>query len=240
MRHGVDLWTRIRDRREGAARDALVRQHLPLVRRLAYDLSRRLPASVEVDELVSAGSLGLLQAIDRFEPARGLAFSTFATPRIRGAMLDMLRAASQAPRAVRARRRQVAAAADRLTAQLGRAPDSEEMAAALGVDTETYGRWIRDIVALEAVPLDVAEAERFLPVTGGDAEEPPMSDALEAALGHLPERERQVLALYYFEDLPQREIARVLGVTESRVSQLHTRAVERLRQILTRRPGARC
>jgi len=141
---------------------------------------------------------------------------------------------------VRARRRQVAAAADRLTARLGRAPDSEEMAAALGVDTETYGRWIRDIAALEAVPLDVAEAERFLSVTGGDAEEPPMGDALEAALGHLPERERQVLALYYFEDLPQREIARVLGVTESRVSQLHTRAVERLRQILTRRPGARC
>ncbi|HXG45119.1 MAG TPA: FliA/WhiG family RNA polymerase sigma factor [Gemmatimonadales bacterium] len=240
MTHGVDLWARLRDRRDGTARDALVRQHLPLVRRLAYDLSRRLPSSVEVDELVSAGSLGLLQAIDRFEPSRGLAFSTFATPRIRGAMLDALRASSHAPRAVRVRRRQVAAAAERLTARLGRAPDPQEMAAALALDAETYGRWVRDIAALEAVPLDLAEAERFLTVAGGEAEEGPMSEALEAALARLPERERQVLALYYFEDLPQREIARVLGVTESRVSQLHTRAVHRLREILTGLRGARC
>ncbi len=240
MTHAVDLWARIRDRRDTAARDALVRQHLPLVRRLAYDLSRRLPASVEVDELVSAGSLGLLQAIDRFEPSRGLAFSTFATPRIRGAMVDALRAASQAPRRVRARRRQVAAAEEWLTGKLGRAPRSQEVAQALAVDGGTYGRWVQEIAALEAVPLDLAEAERFLPVAEDQADEGPMSEALEAALSRLPARERQVLALYYFEELPQREIARVLGVTESRVSQIHTRAVERLRQILTGLRGARC
>jgi RNA polymerase sigma factor for flagellar operon FliA len=221
--------------RDLSARNAMVERHLPLVRRMANQLSRQLPPHIEVDELLSAGAVGLMQAVDRFEPARGLAFSTFATPRIRGAMLDALRSTQRIPRTLRTRRRQISSAVNRLSNQLGRSPTSSEVADELEVDGETYYRWRRDISAVEPVPLEAAETAAVSWQTSDEG-----NPDLAEALLQLPDRERQVLALYYYEELPQREIALALGVTESRISQLHTRALARLRGIMAGRESLPC
>jgi RNA polymerase sigma factor FliA len=216
-------------------RNAMIERHLPLVRRVASQMSRRLPPHVEMDELISAGAMGLLHAVERFEPQRGLAFSTFATPRIRGAMLDALRSSNRIPRTLRTRRRAINQAVNRLTGELGRMPKSGEVAEALEVDQDTYSRWRRDINAVEMLPLETADTigTQWRPMDEGNAD-------LAEALLQLPERERQVLALYYYEELSQREISRMLGVTESRISQLHTRALSRLRQAMAGQGTAAC
>lgn len=230
------------------ARDALLREHLSLVHHVAQQLARNLAADADMDELVSAGTMGLMAALETFDHARGLAFSTFAVPRIRGSILDELRRQDHVPRSVRKKARDIGHARESLMRQLGRAPEDKELAAHLGVDLETLWRWQADVESAVQVPLDRSATDRDGQGTGGSAwellaaeEEETVEDRLtreqevvllrDAILG-LKEQERTVLSLYYFEELKLAEIAEVLGLTESRVSQIRSKALGRLRETL--------
>ena len=228
------------------ARDALLRDNLSLVHHVARKLARSLADDADVDELVSAGTIGLMSAAESFDPGRGLAFSTFAVPRIRGAMLDELRRQDHVPRSVRRKTRSMAEARESLMRTLGRAPSSDELADALGVDRDTLFRWTADVEGAVQLPLDghsrSAREERYTraELLGDDAElvderlarEDEVA-ALRDAMLDLDDQERTVLALYYFEDLRSREIGELLGVSESRVSQVRGRALIRLRAMLS-------
>ena len=228
------------------ARDALLRENLSLVHHVARQLARGLAADADIDELVSAGTMGLMSALEAFDLGRGLAFSTFAVPRIRGAILDELRRQDHVPRSVRRKTRSIAAAREMLTRTLGRSPDENEIAAELGVDAETLWRWQADVEGAVHVPLDRSATDRdgttvspaeFL----GNGEE--LTDErltreeeiglLREALLALKDQERTVLSLYYFEELKAREIAEVMGVSESRISQIRSKALSQLRSALT-------
>ena len=227
------------------ARDALLRDNLSLVHHVAGPLARGLAADADVDELVSAGTMGLMSALESFDLERGLAFSTFAVPRIRGAILDELRRQDHVPRSVRRKTRSIATARETLMRTLGRSPDPAEVATALGVDAETLWRWQADVEGAVQVPLDRgAPGMDGAPVSPADilgsGEE--LTDdrltreeevaLLREALLALKDQERTVLSLYYFEELKAREIAEVLGVSESRISQIRSKALSQLRQIL--------
>jgi RNA polymerase sigma factor for flagellar operon FliA len=237
------LWQAHQEVADPAARDRLLAENLGLVHHVARQLSRNLAADADFDELVSAGSIGLMNAVDSFDASRGLAFSTYAAPRIRGAILDELRRQDHVPRSVRRKTRDLAAAREALTRALGREPDDAETAAHLGIDRETLWRWQADVEGAVHVSLERAKgpAEVYGPPleavlageTGEDIEEritltEEVAHLREAIL-ELREQERTVLSLYYFEELKLREIAEVLGLTESRVSQIRTRAIARLR-----------
>jgi RNA polymerase sigma factor for flagellar operon FliA len=198
-----------------------------------------------MDELVSAGTLGLIDAAEHFDAARGLAFSTFASPRIRGAMLDELRRQDTASRSVRRKSRAMSLAIDSLRCSLGREPESAEIARSLGVDVDTLWRWqahedaARPVRIDALVPAGDAARESLHSLLG--AQESEIDERLTReqevalvrdALLELPEQERTVLSLYYFEELRLTDIARVLGVTESRVSQIRGKAIGKLRASL--------
>jgi RNA polymerase sigma factor FliA len=228
------------------SRDALLRDNLSLVHHVARKLARSLADDADVDELVSAGTMGLMSAAESFDASRGLAFSTFAVPRIRGAILDELRRQDHVPRSVRRKTRSIAHAREALMRTLGRAPSSDELADALGVDRDTLFRWTADVESAVQLPIDgdarAARDERHsrAELLGDDAElvderlarEGDVAVLHEAMLA-LDDQERTVLALYYFEDLRSREIGDLLGVSESRVSQVRARALARLRAALT-------
>ena len=228
------------------ARDRLLNEHLGLVHHVARQLSRSLAADTDFDELVSAGSVGLMSALDAFDTSRGLAFSTFAAPRIRGAMLDELRRQDHVPRSVRRRTRDLQAASESLTHELGHAPDQTQLARRMGVDVMTLFRWQSEgdngrFIALERT-IDGEGAGSSIAIeeliaSGDDEMEERLTrgqevEALQAALVALPEQERNVLTLYYFEELKLHEIAAILGVSESRVSQIRAKAILRLRKSL--------
>jgi RNA polymerase sigma factor for flagellar operon FliA len=200
---------------------------------------------VELDELVSAGTLGLIEAFNNFDAGRGLAFSTFAAPRIRGAMLDELRRQDHVPRSVRRRTRELHAALDALTRSLGKAPDQYQLARTLGIDLATLRRWEADGDGSRFIPLERTSdgtptgsripIEHLVASEDGPEEAITMTQEvgrLRDALLELPEQERNVLSLYYFEELKLAEIAAILGVSESRVSQIRAKAVARLRAAL--------
>jgi RNA polymerase sigma factor FliA len=246
-----ELWQRYRDSADPAARRQLLELYVGLVHHVAREMSRRTQA-VELDDLVSAGTFGLIRALDSFDLSRGLAFSTYAVRRIRGAILDDLRSQDWAPRAVRvkARRLQVATAA--LECRLGRAPRPEEVAAQLEIDISTYWRW-RDDTASRTVVSYENEAGSGVGGTGAlqDVLEdrrgptPPEELArredvriLREAIGRLPDKERTVMALYYYEELNQRQIAEIMHLTESRVSQIRSQALNRLRSRLASAGGS--
>jgi RNA polymerase sigma factor FliA len=228
------------------ARDALLQEHLSLVHHVARQLARGLASEADIDELVSAGAMGLMSALESFDLSRGLAFSTFAVPRIRGAILDELRRQDHVPRSVRRKTRSIASARETLTGALGRAPAMAEVAAQLGVDAQTLWRWQADVEGAVQVPLDGGPAQHDRIATTapidllGSGEE--LADErlereeevirLREALMGLKEQERTVLSLYYFEELKAREIAEVLGVSESRISQIRSKALVQLRDTL--------
>ncbi len=241
------LWQRYRATGDPEARTQLLDRYLGLVHHVARQVAARVSDVVEVDDLVSAGTLGLVQALESFDLSRGLAFSTYAMRRIRGAILDELRSRDWVPRSVRAKGRQMAAVVASLESRLGRAPEPAEVAGALSLDMPTYWRWREEVdgavlVSLDgSLSLDHAEAasmEETLPdhaarVPGEALDDEETVAALKQAIGMLPPKERTVLALYYYEELNLRQIAEVLHVTESRVSQIRTQALKRLRQRLT-------
>jgi RNA polymerase sigma factor for flagellar operon FliA len=230
---------------DAAARDALLRQHLGLVYHVAQHLARARANDVELDDLVSAGTLGLIDAFEHFDASRGLAFSTFAAHRIRGAMLDELRRLDRVPRSVRRKGRRIDGATAALAGVLGREPDHAEVAGGLGIDLATLWRWQAQRESARVVSLDRAPGasdrgksgtEGLAGSTGEELEDAltlaQEVDRLRDALLELPEQERTVLSLYYFEELKLDDIARILRVSESRVSQIRSKAISRLKRKL--------
>jgi RNA polymerase sigma factor for flagellar operon FliA len=229
-----ELWTRYRAEPSLELRNRLVMQYSPLVKYVAGRLRTRLPDSVDYGDLVSDGIIGLMEAIDRFDPARGLTFQTFAVPRIRGAMVDALRALDWVPRSVREKVRQVEQAQRVLEARLGRIPDDPEIAAELGISVPA----LRDLYAKVSFTSvgtleDLELADDLSAAATHEIEDDQAKVALLRVVGELPERDQILIALYYFEGLTLSEIGRVLGVSESRVSQLHSRATMVLRTKLS-------
>jgi RNA polymerase sigma factor for flagellar operon FliA len=208
------------------------------VKFVAGRLAAGLPKSVDTGDLVSAGVFGLMNAIDKFDPANGAKFETYAIPRIRGAILDGLRALDWVPRSVRSRSRSVQDAIAQLEHQLGRTPTDEEIAAELKITVEELEKWLSDIAAgsvgpLDHVAMDNTAAEADAQIQPGRAmEEGELRDAMRAEISKLPEREQAILILYYEDGLTLSEIGDALGVTESRISQIHTKAVLQLRSRL--------
>jgi RNA polymerase sigma factor for flagellar operon FliA len=218
--------------------EALVMRHAELVKRIAYHLAGRLPASVEVDDLIQAGMLGLLEAAANYTADRGASFETYAGIRIRGAMLDALRKLDWAPRSVHRKARAAAAAIREIEAELGREARDEEIAERMGVSLSEYYKIAQDAASCRVTSLDEThgdddsllgrlEDERADPFL--DAAEEGFREALAKAIDELPERERLVMSLYYDDELNLKEIGAVLKVTESRVCQLHGQALVRLK-----------
>jgi RNA polymerase sigma factor FliA len=243
-----DLWRRYRTAGDERARERLVVAYSPLVKYVAGRLASGLPTHVEAADLISYGLIGLSSAIERFEPDREIKFETYAIPRIKGAIIDELRALDWVPRSVRARAREIERANVKLEHRLHRAPTDEEMAAELEITTEDFHDALiqisnSTIAALDELwtVSDTSGDQVSLLDTLHDPEAPDpakvmdeseLDDRVADAIARLPEREKLVIALYYYENLTLREIGEVLGVTESRISQLHTKAVLRLRSRL--------
>ncbi|MGE0813510.1 MAG: sigma-70 family RNA polymerase sigma factor [Vicinamibacterales bacterium] len=229
---------------DNTVRDQLVMEHVGLVKAMASRLANRLPPQVEVSELVSVGVLGLIDAAGRFRPSLGVPFSAFARRRIHGAMLDALRGLDWAPRAVRKLRRDVDATIASLRFKLGREPEAGEIAEAMDVSETEYERMLDRLRSAELASIrqsSVSEDGRTMleveiePSEGPHArlEREEMRRLLASAITDLPDRERHILALYYEEELTLAEIGQVIGVGESRVSQLRSQAIARLRASLS-------
>ncbi|MDR3300236.1 MAG: RNA polymerase sigma factor FliA [Candidatus Accumulibacter sp.] len=221
-------------------KNQLVQRFAPLVKRIAYHLMARLPSNIQADDLVQNGMIGLLDAIDRFETGMGAQFETYATKRIRGAMLDGLRDNDWLPRGLRRELRQIERTITRLEHELGRAPSEDELATALGVPLTDYQKTLQDARGHQIVSFeDLADVdgddflERHFVDNDGDPakilEDENLKKLLVLGIESLPEREKLAMSLYYEHDLNLREIGEILGVTESRVSQLHAQAITRLR-----------
>jgi RNA polymerase sigma factor FliA len=238
------LWREFKRTGDRGLRDRLILTYAPLVKYVAGRLGSGLPAHVDEGDLVSYGLLGLIGAIERFEPSREIKFETYAVTRIKGSIIDELRSMDWVPRSVRARARDIERAIGRLEAKHRRAPNDEEIAAHLGISEEEFQDSLVEIsrssiAALdelwvgstggEPVPLIATIADPDAPEPQSEMAQTELKEALGEAIARLPEREKLVVTLYYYEELTLREIGEVLGVTESRVSQLHTKAVLRLK-----------
>ena len=220
---------------------SLLKQYSPLVRRLAHQLIAKLPANVEIDDLIQVGMIGLNDALCRFDPAQGVQFETFATQRIRGAMLDELRGSDWMSRGDRKHQRMIETAVHKLEQKLGRAPSETEIAAEMGMKLAEYQELLGKVRGTQLVYLEDMSGddgdEDFLDRHMVDADANPlgrlsdrkMREALVAAIENLPQREQYVMSMYYEHDMNLKEIAAVLGVTESRVCQLHSQSIARLR-----------
>jgi RNA polymerase sigma factor for flagellar operon FliA len=239
------LWAAYRQSGDRALRERLVLAYLPLVQRIASRLAVRLPPQVEQQELVNEGLGGLLQAIDRFDPSRGIRFETFAVPRIQGAMIDGLRALDWAPTRLRQHDRQLRETYAALEAERGRPATDAEVAERLGVPARTVRQWLTElsraaVLSLEelGVPGESLGAPTF---QEAEAADDPLESVIRKetirelgrAIEELPERERLIITLLYYEGLTATEVAGLLGVTVSRISQLHSRAVLRIRGKMT-------
>jgi RNA polymerase sigma factor FliA len=242
-----ELWRRYKNDSDERARERLVVAYSPLVKFIAGRMASGLPAHVEEADLVSYGLLGLIGAIERYELDRDVKFETFAVARVKGAIIDELRSLDWVPRSVRSRARGIEKANAELEAELGRGPTDEEMAERLEIDVDEFHDALLEIANSSLLALD--DLWTFADPEGGgsqisvldtirdpnaadpetEAQTVELKDRLADAIESLPERERLVIALYYYENLTLREIGEILGVTESRVSQLHTKAVLSLR-----------
>jgi RNA polymerase sigma factor for flagellar operon FliA len=243
-----DLWRRYKSSGDGRARERLVVAYSPLVKYVSGRMASGLPAHVEEADLISYGLVGLISAIERFDLDREIKFETYAITRIKGAIIDELRSLDWVPRSVRARARDIERANAKLEHRLQRAPTDEEMSVELEMTVDEFQEALLQISNSSVAALDelwtVSDASGDQvslldtlqdpgapdPAQIMDATE--MKDRVADAISRLPEREKLVVALYYYENLTLREIGEVLGVTESRISQLHTKAVLRLRSRL--------
>ncbi len=236
-------WEAYTQSRSPEIREKLLLQYLPLVRRVASRMLGSLPRSVRLDDLVSAGVMGLLSSLDNFNPTLGIKFETFAMNRIRGAMVDSLRELDWVPRSVRQKARQLERTMEELTQKLGRMPDDVELAERLGLSLEGYQAMLDEVNVTVLLSLDdTFPGQGRDGATLGESAADPTSDQsherveeaelhglLVQNLKDLPEQEKLVLALYYYEELTFKEIGEVLKLTESRVSQIHSKAILKLR-----------
>jgi RNA polymerase sigma factor FliA len=238
------LWLEFGRTHDKALRDRLILTYAPLVKYVAGRLGSGLPTHVDEGDLVSYGLLGLIGAIERYDPTRDVKFETYALARIKGSIIDELRSLDWVPRSVRSRAREIERAIAELEAKLGVAPDDEQIAAKIGITVEELESSLTDISRSSIAALDElwsvsgdGDQVSLLDTIEDTAEPHPAAaldetetrEALADAISRLPEREKLVVTLYYYEELTLREIGEVLGVTESRVSQLHTKAILRLK-----------
>jgi RNA polymerase sigma factor for flagellar operon FliA len=224
-----------------AERDALIHETLPLIKHIAHRVATRLPSNIELQDLINAGVLGLLDAIDKFEPERNVKFKTYAEVRIRGAILDSLRNLDWAPRSLRKKSRDLERTYADLSQKLGRPATDEEMSEAMGADLEDFHALVDQLHGLTIGSFenlsDGEDSDSYLNYYPDDGSNDPftrfqsseLTKLLIDAIEDLPEKERLVLSLYYYEEFTMKEIGSLLGVNESRVSQLHTKAMLRLR-----------
>jgi RNA polymerase sigma factor for flagellar operon FliA len=243
------MWREYVARRDEGVRDRLILTYAPLVKYVAGRLGSGLPAHVDDEDLVSYGLLGLIGAIERYDPDRDVKFETYAIARIRGAIIDELRALDWVPRSVRSRARDIERAIGELEAKFGRVPSDEEIAGKLGITKDELDESLSEIGRSSIAALDelwtisgssgdqVALIDTIedteAPDPQGALSQTELREAIADAIARLPEREKLVVTLYYYEELTLREIGEVLGVTESRVSQLHTKAILRLKARLS-------
>ena len=221
--------------------NSMLRQYSPLVRRLAHQMIAKLPANVEIDDLIQVGMIGLSDALSRFDAGQGVQFETFATQRIRGAMLDELRGADWLSRGTRKQQRDIETAVHRLEQTLGRVPQESEIAKEMGLTLSDYQEMLGKVRGTQLIYLEDMSGEdgdndyldRHVADEGNDPlsllQDDRMRHALVEAIKNLPEREQYVMSMYYEQDMNLKEIAAVLGVTESRVCQLHSQSIARLR-----------
>jgi RNA polymerase sigma factor FliA len=243
-----ELWDDYQKTRDPAIREYFIKQYAPLVKYVAGKVAVGMPSNVEFDDLVGFGVFGLLDAIDKFDPAKNVKFKTYAVTRIRGSIFDELRSIDWVPRSVRQKTREIEDAIVHLESKLGRTASDTEIAGSLGVSDADFQQTLykisgTSIMSLNDVWYSGDDSER---ISVGDSIESPASlnpdvivereeikRVIVEAINELPEKEKMVLVLYYYEDLTLKEIGQVLNVTESRVSQLHTKANLRLRAKLT-------
>jgi RNA polymerase sigma factor for flagellar operon FliA len=243
-----ELWQKYRKTRDLKIREDFIKQYAPLVKYVAGKLAVGMPANVEFDDLVGFGVFGLLDAIEKFEPEKNVKFKTYAVTRIRGAIFDELRSIDRVPRSVRQTAREVEEAIGTLEAQLGRSATDQEIASSMGIDQKEYQKILMKISGTSILSLSDVwfTGDENDKVSIGDSIEAPASlnpdvivekdeirRVIVEAISELPDKEKKILVLYYYEDLTLKEIGQVLEVTESRVSQLHTKAILRLRSKLT-------
>jgi RNA polymerase sigma factor for flagellar operon FliA len=225
-------------------RDALLKQYTPLVRRLAHYMIAKVPANVEVDDLIQVGMIGLADALSRYESGHGAQFETFATQRIRGSMIDELRETDWLSRSSRKGQKDIERAIHKLEQRFGRSPQEQEIAEEMNVTLPAYQDMLTKVRGTQLIYLEDLsgrdEDDDVLDRHVGDEDANPlnilqnrkMREALIAAIKVLPEREQFIMGMYYEQDMNLKEIAEVLKITEARVSQLHSQAVTRLRSRL--------
>ena len=243
-----DLWSRYGETRSESLKEKLVLNYMPLVKHIISRLFSHLPSHVSRDDLTGAAVLGLIDAIERYEPGRQVKFETFAFPRVRGAILDELRSFDLIPRSVRMKMRKVQRAIEKLEAQFKRSPTESEIADALGMNVEAYRDILKHLSPVRFFSLSdsmdgTGEFEIQKHAQGLDAnldsperptENQEMRSAVLRAIQNLPKQERLTIALYYYEEMTMKEIGVVLKVSESRVSQIHTQAIIKLRNAVER------
>ena len=243
-----ELWQKYRKTRDPAIRESFIKQYAPLVKYVAGKVAVGMPNNVEFDDLVGYGVFGLIDAIDKYDPDKNVKFKTYAVTRIRGAIFDELRLIDFVPRSVRQKTREIETTISSLEAQLGRTASDQEIAGALGIDEAEYMKVIQKISGTSIISLN------DLWYSGDDNDKVSIGDSIESpsslnpdvvvvneeirrviveAINELPDKEKKILVLYYYEDLTLKDIGRVLQVTESRVSQLHSKAIIHLRSKLT-------
>lgn len=224
-------------------KNQLIEEYAPLIKYIAQKIAVRLPSNIELDDLISAGVIGLMDAIDKYDPSRDNKFKTYAEFRIRGAILDELRAQDWVPRSIRDKAKMLDRTMANLENELNRAPTDEETAKALNVSVDEFHDLVNQVRPVSLLSIDDSQTfsntdkKSILNILEGSATHNPFNqlnvkavkEVVAQAIEELPERQRLVLSLYYYEDLNLKEIGEVLRVTESRVSQLHAQAVQRLR-----------
>lgn len=233
------LWSSYKKEQDIEQRNALIEHYLPLVRLVAGRLAIGLPSHVDRDDLLSSGFFGLLDAIERYDPTRRNKFETYAGVRIRGAMLDYLRAKDWMPVTMRQRIRKYSDVSAQLASELGREATDEEIRERMGIGEKEYRVMLRELGAATLIPLDdyLAGGGEKAAEDGGPSaqlEATEIKETLAAAIDRLPEKERIVVSLYYYDELTLKEISKILHLTEARISQLHSKAVFRLRGSLAR------
>lgn len=231
-----------------ALKEEVILEHTPLVRYIVNRIAVRLPSHIDLDDLQSTGVIGLMDAIDKYDPEKNCKFKTYAEFRIKGAILDQLRALDWVPRSVRQRSRKLESAYGELEQELGRAATEEEVAEAMGLDMDKFHTLVNQVRGISMINLeevrgtnaDGESAGTFSDVIEDVNSENPFDSIkllenkslISDTIASMPEKERLVVSLYYYEDLNMKEIGNVLGITESRVCQIHTKAVQRLRSKL--------
>jgi len=243
-------WQSYRSTGDPDLRQKLLNHYLPLVRNVAGRLAMGFPRSVEVTDLVNTGVIGLIEAFRNFDPSRGIKFETYAVPRIRGAILDELRSLDWVPRSTRAKSRELDRAAVHLETKLGRRPSHRELASFMNVTLDEFASTLDDVSGATLLSLDELiyreEDNRQIPRVEtiesknknsvlGEIEEMELRSYLGLAISNLSEQEKLVIALYYYEELTLKEIGEVMRISESRVSQIHTKAVTKLRGLVRER-----